>query len=171
MATAPAPWTALGFLLLGRFQRAHLQRRPAKASLRARLLPCRATLARSLKLAVPLLSTSGRPWPRVFLLRRPLDNSPHRTLSMVLPPDAIALVSLGAPRALSTAYPAVSDLADGSCCSCARLHLHGPGRRIAVRSGSMVGFGRGHGHATRDLGTPLWTPRRCPHVLDEKPEL
>jgi hypothetical protein len=30
---------------------------------------------------------------------------------------------------------------------------------------------RGHGRATWDLGTPLWTPRRCPHVLDEKPEL
>jgi hypothetical protein len=143
MAAALAPWTVLGFILLGRFQRAHLLRRPARASLRARLLPCRAPSARSLKLAVPLLSTADRPWPRVFLLRRPLDNSPHRTLSMVLPPDAIALVSLGVPRALSTACPAVLDLADGSCHSCARFHCHGPGRRIAVHSGIMVGFGRG----------------------------
>jgi hypothetical protein len=34
------------------------------------------------------------------------------------------------------------------------LARHGPGHRIAVRSGSVVGIYRGHGLATRDLGTP-----------------
>jgi hypothetical protein len=34
------------------------------------------------------------------------------------------------------------------------LARHGPSRRITVRSGSVVGIGRGHGRATRDLGTP-----------------
>jgi hypothetical protein len=39
-----------------------------------------------------------------------------------------------------------------------RRSVLGVGRRIAVRSGSVVGFGRGYGCATRELGTPLWTP-------------
>jgi hypothetical protein len=42
------------------------------------------------------------------------------------------------------------------------LARHGPGHRIVVRSRSVVGIGRGHGRATRDLGTPsfLYAQRR-----------
>jgi hypothetical protein len=43
------------------------------------------------------------------------------------------------------------------------LARHGLGRRIVVRSGSVVGFGRGYGCVTRDLGTP--SNRRIPSPM------
>jgi hypothetical protein len=41
--------------------------------------------------------------------------------------------------------------------------LNPPNSLLAVRRGSVVGIGRGHGRATRDLGTPsfLYAQRRA----------
>jgi hypothetical protein len=41
------------------------------------------------------------------------------------------------------------------------LTRHGLGHRIAVRSGGVVGIDRGHGRATRDLGTPSFHYALC----------
>lgn len=61
-------------------------------------------------------------------------------------------------RALPAATPGLrlcrADLRSSVAIEPAQLLVrHGPGRRITVRSGSVVGIGCGHGRATRDLGT------------------
>jgi hypothetical protein len=109
--------------------------------------------------ARPSLSLSAR---RIAQLLRVHSRAASRARYSLLSPARFSARRRALPAAVPGLRLCRADLRSSVAVEPAQLLArHGPGRHITVCSGSVVSIGRGHGRATRDLGTPSFHYAQC----------